>query len=74
MSYSITWWLPSLGTVSDLGFLFLRIYLFIHERDRETGAETQAEGEEGSKQGETDMGLNPGSPGSYPGQKAALNR
>ena len=39
----------------DLFFVFLRFYLFIHERDtqreREREAETQAEGEAGSMQG-----------------------
>ena len=47
--------------------LFLKI-LFIF-RDRE--AETQAEGEAGPMQG--DVGLHPGSPGSGPGLKVALN-
>ena len=37
------------------------------------GRETQAEGEAGSMQG-ADLGLDPGSPGSGPGLKAALNR
>ena len=37
--------------------------------------ETQAEGEAGSTQGrEPDVGLNPRSPGSRPGPKAAPNR
>ena len=46
-------------------------YLFIRERE----AETQAEGEE--KQApcrEPDVGLDPGTPGSRPGLKVALNR
>ena len=49
--------------------------LFIHERDRkrEREAETQAEGKQGSCR-EPNMGLDPGSPGSNPGLKAALNR
>ena len=42
-------------------------------RDTEREAETQAEGEAGSMQ-EPDMGLDPGSPGSRPGPKVALNR
>ena len=54
-------------------FFLLRFYLFIHGRHREREAETQAEGEAGSMQ-EPDMGLNPRSPGSGPGLKAALNR
>ena len=43
-------------------------------KDRERGTETQAEGEE--KQApcrEPDVGLGPGSPGSCPGPKAAVN-
>ena len=50
-------------------FFFLKI-LFIHERhrEREREAETQAPFRE------TDVGLDPGSPGSHPGLKAALNR
>ena len=39
------------------------------ERGRERKAETQAEGEAGSCR-EWDVGLDPGSPGSGPGQKA----
>ena len=44
-------------------------------RDTETEreAETQAEGEAGSIQGARCVGLDPGSPGSHPGLKAALN-
>ena len=41
-------------------------------RDTEREAETQAEGEAGPMQ-EPDVGLDPGSPGSGPGLKAALN-
>ena len=48
---------------------FLRFYLFIHERHRKRKAETQAEGEACR---EPDVGLDPGSPGSRPGLKAAL--
>ena len=40
-------------------------------RDTEREAETQAEGEAGSMQ---DVGLDPGTPGSPPGPKAALIR
>ena len=43
------------------------------ERERERGAETQAEGEAGSMQGDH-VGLDPGSPGSGPGVKVVLNR
>ena len=46
------------------------------ERERETETErereTQAEGEAGSSK-EPDVGLDPGSPGSRPGLKMALN-
>ena len=42
--------------------------------DTEREAETQAEGEAGSMHTELDMGLDPESPGSGPGLKAALNR
>ena len=48
---------------------FFKTYLFIHDRhrERERGAETQAEGEAGW---EPDVGFSPGSPGSRPGPKA----
>ena len=42
--------------------------------ERERGAETQAEGEAGSMHREPDVGLDPGSPGSRPGQRQAPNR
>ena len=49
------------------GFIFLRFYLFIHERqrEREREAETQAEGEAGSMQGAR-PGHDPGVLGSSP--------
>ena len=43
------------------------------EREAETQAETQAEGEAGSMHREPDVGFNPRSPGSRPGQRPALN-
>ena len=46
--------------------------MIVTERERE--AETQAEGEAGSMHREPDVGFDPGSPGSGPGLKAALNR
>ena len=55
----------------DLFIFFKRFYLFIHERHRE--AETQEEGEAEAPCREPDAGLDPGSPGSRPGLKAALN-
>ena len=42
-------------------------------RDREREAETQAEGEKQAPCREPDVGLDPGSPGSRPGLKVALN-
>ena len=49
------------------------IYLFMRDTEREREAETQAEGEAGSMQGVRCGLLNPGSPGSRLGLKAALN-
>ena len=50
-------------------YLFIfNFYLFMIERERE--AETQAEGEAGSMHRESDVGFDPGSPGSRPGPKA----
>ena len=46
--------------------------MIVTERERERGAETQAEGEAGSMHREPDVGLDPGSPGSRPGPKAVL--
>ena len=43
-------------------------------RERERGAETQAEGEAGSMHREPDMGFDPGSPGLRLGQRQAPNR
>ena len=42
------------------------------ERERETGRDRQREKQAPCR--EPDMGLNPGSPGSCPGLKVALNR
>ena len=57
-------------------FIFLRFYLFIHERHREK-ENTWQRHRQRQKQApckEPDMGLGSGSPGSGPGLKAALNR
>ena len=62
------------GGILSQEFFFLRFYLFMHETEREREAETQAEGEAGSMHREPDVGLDPRSPGSGPGLKAALNR
>ena len=56
----------------DKDFFFLRFYLFIHSERAKREAETQAEGEAGSRR-KPDVGLDPESPGSYPGLQAALN-
>ena len=45
--------------------------MIVTERERE--AETQAEGEAGSMHQEPDVGIDPGSPGSGPGQRQAPN-
>ena len=56
-------------------FFFLRFYLFIHETNRVREAETHRQREEKKAPcKEPDAGLNPRSPGSHPGLKAALNR
>ena len=50
-----------------LFFYFLKIfYLFIHERHSQREKQAPCR--------EPDTGLDPGSPGSHPGLKAALNR
>ena len=54
-----------------LFFIVLKIYLFIHERHRERQRHGQREKQVPCR--EPDVGLDPGSPGSRPGLKAALN-
>ena len=49
------------------------IYLFIHERHTERERQRQRQREKEAPCRELDAGLNPGSPGSGPGLKAALN-
>ena len=51
---------------------FKRFYLFIHERHRERQRYRQREKQAPCR--EPDVGLDPWSPGSRPGLKAALNR
>ena len=52
-------------------YIFLKkLFMIVTERERERGAETQAEGEAGSMHREPDVGFDPGSPGSRPGPKA----
>ena len=50
----------------------LRFYLFIHDRHREREAETKREEQTPCR--EPAVGLDPGSLGSHPVLKAALNR
>ena len=54
--------------ISQDSFFFLIFYLFIHERDRERKAETQAEGEPAPCR--EPVGLHHGTPGSCPELKA----
>ena len=49
------------------------IYLFIHERHRERERQRPRQREKQAPCRETDMGLDPWSPGSHPGLKAVLN-
>ena len=53
-------------------FFFLRFYLYILERHRDTERERQRHGqrEKAAPCRERDMGLDPGTPGSRPGLKA----
>ena len=51
-------------------FFKIFFYLFMIVKEREREAETQAEGEAGSMHRESDVGLDPRSPGSHPGPKA----
>ena len=44
--------------------------MIVTQRERERGAETQAEREAGSMHRKPNVGLDPGSPGSRPGPKA----
>ena len=48
-------------------FLFLRFYLFIHERHTERGRDRQREKQ--APRRELDVGFNPGTPGSCPEPK-----
>ena len=57
-----------------ISFFFLRFYLFIHERHREKERQRHRQREKQTPRREPDVGLDPGSPVSHPGLKAALNR
>ena len=68
----------SITTVSSLSEIFIiiiffkdLIYLFMRETVRERQRHRQREKQAPSR--EPDVGLNPGTPGSGPGLKAALN-
>ena len=54
-------------------FFFFRFYLFIHERHTERHRQRQRQREKQAPCREPDVGLDPASPGSCPGLKAALN-
>ena len=60
-------------TTQQLWFFFLRFYLFIHERQRDRERQRHRQREKQTLCREPDVGLNPGSPGSCPRPKAALN-
>ena len=66
--FAITW--------MELEGIFFKFILFIYDRHtvREREAETPPEGEAGSMHREPDMGFDPESPGSRPGQRQAPNR
>ena len=50
--------------------VFKDFYLFIHERQREREEQRHRQREKQGPRREPDTGLNPGTPGSHPGQKA----
>ena len=52
---------------------FKRFYLFIHERHREKERQRHRQREKQAPSREPDVGLHPGSPGSCPGLKVAIN-
>ena len=54
--------------------LLKNIYLFIHERHRERERQRHRQREKQAPCREPNVGLDPGTPGSQPGPKAALNR
>ena len=66
----------SSGTNVEDIFIFLRFHLFIHERQREREAQRHRQREKQApcrEPDEPDVGLDPWSPASGPGLKAALN-
>ena len=60
--------------VFDFQFFKKIFYLFVHERHREKEKQIHRQKEKEAPCWESDVGLDPGSPGSRPGLKAALNR
>ena len=79
--YQISYWVRPLNTFFIeiiYASFFKRFYLFIHETHTHTHTHTERQRHrQREKQApcrEPDVGLNPGSPGSHPGLKAALNR
>ena len=72
MSNQHTTTLPEFRLYKVHLFFFLRFYLFIHETHRERQRHRQREKQAPCR--EPDVGLDPGSSGSCPGLKAALNR
>ena len=66
-----------IGSCLFLLFYLFFIYLFIEterERERERERQRHRQREKQAPYKEPDVGLNPGSPGSQPGPKVALNR
>ena len=63
------------ATLNNIFSFFKKIfYLFIHDRERERDRDRDTgRGEKQAPCREPDVGLDPGSPGSGPGLKAALN-
>ena len=59
---------------TDLFLFFLRLYLFTHERRRGWAGQRYRQREKQAPCREPDVGLDPESPGSHPGLKAALDR
>ena len=62
-----------MGMASKKNFFKDFIYLFMREIEREGGGQRHRQREEQASCLEPDMGLDPRSPGSHPGLKAALN-
>ena len=61
------------GITFLISFFSLRFYLFIHERQREQGEADTGRGRSRAPCREPNVELDPRSPGSGPGLKAALN-